>query len=75
MIPKADISNRKLKNKCEIINFHINYLFGYDQGEDLSKDEGIMPFKGKIKNKVYNREEFDKWGLKFYYIIINSICA
>ena len=50
MISKKDIINNKLKRDCKTIS-HLETLFNsiYSPGEHLAIDEGMMPFKEKMK--------------------------
>jgi hypothetical protein len=70
IISKNDISNNKLKKDCKVIKYFED-LFKkvYEPGGNLPIDEGMMPIKGKLKNKVYNLMKPGKWGIEFY------ICA
>ena len=36
--------------------------------QNLSLDEGIMPYKGRLAIKTYNPMKPDKYGVKFYYL-------
>ncbi|KAG0437452.1 PiggyBac transposable element-derived protein 4 [Dictyocoela muelleri] len=72
-ISKKDIEEIKLK-KCPKIISGLEELFKsiYVPGEFISIDEGMMPFKGKMKNRVYCPMKPDKWGMKFY-ILAESV--
>ena len=67
IISKDDIVDDKVGRECKSIKYleHIFNLY-YEPGEFLAIDEGMMPFKGGIKNRVYNPMKLDKWGMKFY---------
>ncbi|KAG0438920.1 PiggyBac transposable element-derived protein 4 [Dictyocoela muelleri] len=66
-ISDKDIKGLKLK-KCPKIVEALESLFSntYMPGEFLALDEGMMAYKGKIKNRVYSPYKPDKWGMKFY---------
>ena len=67
MISKKDIINNKLKRDCKTISYlETLFISIYSRGVHLAIDEGMMPFKGKMKNRVYNPLKPDKWGMKFY---------
>jgi hypothetical protein len=67
IISEKNIENYTLKKEGMIIK-HINTLFNniYEPGEFLSLDEGMMAFKGKMKNRIYNPMNPDNRGMKFY---------
>lgn len=66
-ISSKDIEGLKLK-KCPKIIKGLETLFKtiYIPGEYISIDEGMMAYKGKMKNRVYCPIKPDKWGMKFY---------
>ncbi|KAG0436652.1 PiggyBac transposable element-derived protein 4 [Dictyocoela muelleri] len=72
-ISDKDIAGLKLK-KCPKIIKGLEELFKsiYVPGEHISIDEGMLPFKGKTKNRVYSPMKLDKWGMKFYILAESS---
>ncbi|KAF7696470.1 PiggyBac transposable element-derived protein 4 [Cucumispora dikerogammari] len=84
MISKKDIINNKFELECKTV-LYLEKLFSsvYEPGEYISIDEGMMAFKRKMKNRVYNPMKPDKWGMKFYicaesktsYVLNLSICG
>ena len=40
----------------------------YVPRQNLSLDEGIMPYKGRLSIKTYNPMKPDKYGVKFYFL-------
>ena len=38
----------------------------YYPAEYLTVDEGMIPYQGKVKFKVYNPDKPTKWGIKEY---------
>ena len=38
----------------------------YEPDKNLSLDEGLLPFKGRLNFRVYNPKKPDKYGIKFY---------
>lgn len=66
-ISSNDINTIKLKRKPKIIDFLERlFLNTYVPGENIAIDEGMMAYKGRIKNRVYSPCKPDKWGMKFY---------
>ena len=41
----------------------------YVPKQNLSLDEGIMPYKGRLTIKAYNPMKPDKYGVKFYFCV------
>jgi hypothetical protein len=67
MISKKDIVNNKMQRDGKLIKYLENLFDSlYIPGENIVIDEGMMAFKGKMKNKVFNPIKPDKWGMKFY---------
>ncbi len=66
-INEKDVVVIKVK-KCPKLVQGLENLFKsiYLPGEFLSIDEGMMPFKGRMKNRVYSPIKPYKWGMKFY---------
>ena len=44
----------------------------YTPEQDLSLDEGIMPYKGRLSIKIYSPMKPDKYGVKFYFLCAKS---
>ena len=40
----------------------------YIPEQNMSLDEGIMPYKGRLSIKTYNPMKPDKYGVKFYFL-------
>ena len=40
----------------------------YLPNQELSLDEGIMPYKGRLSIKIYSPQKPDKYGVKFYFL-------
>ena len=40
----------------------------YLPNQELSLDEGIMPYKGHLSIKIYSPQKPDKYGVKFYFL-------
>ncbi|KAG0435597.1 PiggyBac transposable element-derived protein 4 [Dictyocoela muelleri] len=66
-ISEKDVIGIKLKKSPKIIQ-GLTRLFNnlYIPGEHICIDEGMMPYKGWMKNNVYCPIKPDKWGMKFY---------
>ncbi|KAF7684925.1 PiggyBac transposable element-derived protein 4 [Cucumispora dikerogammari] len=83
-VSKKDINDNKPNRECKIIKY-LETLFSstYQPGRNIAIDEGMMLFKGKMKNRVYNPKKTDKWGMKFYicacsetgYVLNLKICS
>jgi len=54
--------------KVRVLIEYLNekFLKYYSPGEYLSIDEGMIPFMGKVKFKIYNPDKPNKWGIKEY---------
>ena len=48
----------------------------WNPGQEIAIDEGLVPFKGKVKFKVYNPAKPSKYGIKSYELCdgINAFC-
>jgi hypothetical protein len=64
---KADKKDGKIIKEPKIVK-HLNKKFKLHlkPGEHLSIDESICAFKGRILNRVYNKEKPNKFGIKIY---------
>lgn len=53
----------------------LNSKFGkyYGASEWISIDEGMIPFNGKVKFKIYNPQKPTKWGIKEYVLTDASV--
>ena len=40
----------------------------YLPNQELSLNEGIMPYKGRLSIKIYSPQKPDKYGVKFYFL-------
>ena len=44
------------------------YQYYYKPDEYVTVDEGMIPFNGKVKFKVFNPDKPTKWGIKEYLV-------
>ncbi|KAF7697569.1 PiggyBac transposable element-derived protein 4 [Cucumispora dikerogammari] len=66
-----DVDDNFTKNDSTLADkaiLYFNSVFGskYSPGRDLSIDEGICSWKGKLRFKTYNPQKPDKYGIKLY---------
>ncbi|KAG0441891.1 PiggyBac transposable element-derived protein 4 [Dictyocoela muelleri] len=62
-----DLNGIRLKKLPKIIGGLEKFFTDvYTPGEHLAIDEGMIPYKEKMRNMVYCPVQPDKWGLKFY---------
>ncbi|KAF7691480.1 PiggyBac transposable element-derived protein 4 [Cucumispora dikerogammari] len=66
-----DVDNNFTKNDSTLADkaiLYFNSVFGskYSLGRDLSIDEGICSWKGKLRFKTYTPQKPDKYGIKLY---------
>ncbi|KAF7670762.1 PiggyBac transposable element-derived protein 4, partial [Astathelohania contejeani] len=66
-----DVDDNFTKNDSTLADkaiLYFNSVFGskYSPETDLSIDEGICPWKGKLGFKTYNPQKPDKYGIKLY---------
>jgi hypothetical protein len=63
------IDDCKINRECHIIKCMCD-LFGllYEASEHLALDEGMMAFKGQMKDRIYSPLNPDRWKMKFYII-------
>jgi hypothetical protein len=61
IISKDDIADNKVSRECKSTKYfeHIFNLY-YEPAKFFAIDEGMMPFEGRIKNRVYNIMKPDK---------------
>ena len=66
--PVETSNSSKIIKKTENIISAINKLFFayYAPGREISIDETIYPFQGRVHVKTYNKDKPHPWGLKFY---------
>ncbi|KAF7685255.1 hypothetical protein CDIK_3996 [Cucumispora dikerogammari] len=64
-----DVDDNFTKNDSTLADkaiLYFNSVFGfkYSPRKDLSIDEGICPWKSKLRFKTYNPQKPDKYGIK-----------
>ena len=62
----TECTDRIIKVRSLTEYFIYKFKDTYTPEKNLSLDEGIMPFRGKLNFKTYNPNKPDKYGIKFY---------
>ena len=66
-IPDGNV-DRLVKVRSILDYFRTRFRDVYTPSRELSIDEGMLPWKGRLRFKVYNPAKPTKYGIKFYII-------